>query len=102
MLDKPWSPGVVPPNQPRYQPVQYCTCWLVLDDFNNCNIITFSDKNTQLEEFEDIHKVVLDVISYNMVFLVKTLKYGARNTTYPKIMDYFVVNYVQYANTLQE
>ena len=25
ILDNPWDPGVTPPNQPRYQPVQYCT-----------------------------------------------------------------------------
>ena len=43
MLDKPLSYGVDPTKQTRYKPVKDCTYWLVLDSFNNWNIIYFDN-----------------------------------------------------------
>ena len=63
MLDNTWSPGVAPLNQPRYQPVQYCTYLPLLGCFNNWNSIKFSNKNTTTEESEANYQVVLDAIS---------------------------------------
>ena len=56
----------------------------MLDVFNNLNIITFSNKNTTSEEFEDINKVVLDCNSGNMVFLVQPSNYGSMDKIDPK------------------
>ena len=50
-----------------------------LDD-NNWNIIELTPKSTPLEEFDEIHKVVLDRISENMASLVQSGMYGASNT----------------------
>ena len=63
MLDNTWAPGVTPPNQPRYQPIQYCTHLLLLGCFNNWNSIKFSNKNTTTEGSEATYQVVLVVIS---------------------------------------
>ena len=38
----------------------------MLVTFNNCNIIQFTNKITPSEDFDDIHKVVLDGISENI------------------------------------
>ena len=70
MLDKPWVHGLPPEQKMHYQPVTEFTYWTVLGSFNNCNIITFSYKATASEDFEDIHKVVLDGIRDNVDFLV--------------------------------
>ena len=66
--------------QARYQPVTDCTYWPVLGSYKNCNIIHLSQKSTPFEEFEEIHKVFIDGISYNMDSLVQYSKYGASNT----------------------
>ena len=70
--------------------------------FNNWNIITFSNKNTTSEEFEEIHQVVLDDISDNMALLVQYGMCGATNTTNPTTLGYYVVNYTSEAYKLQE
>ena len=88
MLYKPWDPGVVPPNQPCYQLGQDCTYWLVLDIFNNWNIIIFNNRNTTSEEFEAIHQVLIDVISDNMASLVQSVNYDAMNKIYHIKMGY--------------
>ena len=94
MLDKPWTPDVIPRQQPLYQPVQIFTYWPVLRYFNNWNIIAFSHKSTTSEAFEYIQQVFLDRISENMTLLVQYGKYGATNTTYSTTMGYFVINFV--------
>ena len=86
--------GVATPNKPDYQPVidfKYCP---VLGSFNNCNSVTFSNKTTTYEPFEEIHKVVLGVIGENMDSLVQTGNYGVMNKKYLKTMVYYVVKYV--------
>ena len=81
MLYKPWIPGFSLKQKLRYQSVHGCTYWLVLVFFNNWSIIISSQKATQIEAFEDIYRVVLDVISDNMVLLVHSGKYGTTKTT---------------------
>ena len=88
MLDKPWVPGFSPQQQPRYQPVHDFTCWPLLGCFNKWNIITLSHKSKTSEHFEEIHKVIIDVISDNMASLVQSVKYGTINTTYSTTMGY--------------
>ena len=61
-LEKPGIPGFPPQQQPRYQPVTYCTYWPVLGSFKNWNVITLSHKVTRSEVFEGIHQVFLDGI----------------------------------------
>ena len=41
VLDKPYTPGVPPHQQPRYQPIRYFTNWPVLGSYNNWNFIQF-------------------------------------------------------------
>ena len=79
MLDNPWAYGVDYTKNPRYQPVVECTYWRVLVFFNNWNIIQFTNKTTSSEDFDSLHKVVLDYISDNMDSLVQLGKYGDIN-----------------------
>ena len=41
ILDEIQCTGVSPHQQPKYQPVKYCTDWPVLGSFNNCKIFNF-------------------------------------------------------------
>ena len=70
MLDKPWISGIQQDAQERYKPVTKCTYWLVLGSLNNCKISKLSQKSTPSGTFDEIHQVVLDVISDNMESLV--------------------------------
>ena len=70
MLDKPWVNVLPPQQQPRYQPVTYCTYCTLLGSFNNWNIITFPHKATTGEIFEEKNKVFLVGIGNNMESLV--------------------------------
>ena len=81
-MDKPWTTGVPPHQQPRHKPFKDFTYWPVLGYFNNWNIIHLSYKVTSSEYIDKIHQVVTDVISDNMSALVKTVQYGDINTTY--------------------
>ena len=101
MLDTPWDPYVSHRQQPRYQPIIDCTQWPVLGSLNNCNIIRFTNKTTLLEEFEEIHKVVLYGIIENMISLFYIGKYVAINALDPTTMGYCVVNYVFESFVLQ-
>ena len=88
MLYKPWVINSDPIRQPRYQPVEYCTYWPVLVSFNNWDIVKFTNKSTTNEDFDEVHKVVLDSISDNMYALVQNGKYGEINTADPTTMGY--------------
>ena len=71
MLDKPWIFGISSEKQEHYKPVTKCNYWPVLGSFNNWNIIQLSPKSTSSDIFDEIHQVVLDVISDNMASLVE-------------------------------
>ena len=45
------------------------------------------------EDFDAVHKVVLDGISNNMTYLVHLVKYGAINAEDPNKMGYYVIKY---------
>ena len=72
MLDKPWTPGVPPHQQLCYQLFKYFTYWPVLVSCNNWNFIQFSHKATTGDDIENIHQVVIYVMSENMNELVQT------------------------------
>ena len=80
MLAQPWISGVNSTKQASYQPVINCTYWPVLVPYNNWNIIHLTPKSIPSETFDEIHQVVLDKISENMVSLVQSGMYGAINT----------------------
>ena len=86
MLEKPWIPYFTPKQQLCYRPVTDCSYWTFLGYFNNWNIITLSHKATTIEAFEDINKVVLDIISDNISSLVLPSNYGNKNKTYTSKM----------------
>ena len=91
MLYKPLAIGSDPNRQPHYQPVKDCTYWPVLGYFNNWNIIQFTNKTTTNEDFDAVHKVLLDSISDNMSALVQNVKYGAINIADPTTMVNYAV-----------
>ena len=74
ILDKPWSPGVSHTKQPHYQPVVGCIYLPVLGTFKKWKTTNFTNKTTSKEDFDDINKVVPDVISENMASLAHTGK----------------------------
>ena len=63
MLGKPWIYSVSSQKQAHYQPVTNCNYFPVLVSYNNWNIIELIPKATPFEAFDEIHKVVLDIIS---------------------------------------
>ena len=65
----------------------------MLGTFNNWNTIKFINKTTAGEEFDEVNKVFLDVISANMELLVQTGKYGATNAADPTAMVYYILDY---------
>ena len=101
VLYKPWVSGIPSDKQDRYKPVTKCTYWPVLGSFGNWNIIQLSQKSTSSDTFDEIHQVVLDVISDNMASLVESGKYGAINTTDTTTNGFYVVIFTSEAYTLQ-
>ena len=71
-MDKPWISGISSDEQERYKPVTNCTYWPLLGSFNNWNIIQLFQKSTPSEAFDEIHQVVLDIISDNTALLVES------------------------------
>ena len=53
------------------------------------------------EDFEEIHQVVLDVISDNIDSLVQSGNYDDMNITDTSTMGYYVINFVSEAYTLK-
>ena len=80
--------------QPRYQHVIDRTYWYVLVNPNNCNTIKFRSKTILSENFDDIHKFVIDDISENMASLVQTSKYGGINTVDITTIGNYLVKYI--------
>ena len=76
---KTWIYGILSNKQACYQPDTNCTYWPVMGSYNNWNIIEITPKSTPFEEFDEIHQVVLGVISENMASLVQSGMYDAIN-----------------------
>ena len=74
----------------------------MLGSFNNCNSITLSHKDTTIEAFEEVQRVVLDGINENMASLVQPGKYGTMNMTDTTTMGYYVIKFVFIVHTIQE
>ena len=74
-----------------YKPISNCTYWPVTGSLNIWNIIQLSHESTPFEAFEEIHKVILDRISDDMVSLFQYGKYGAINTTDTATNGFYVV-----------
>ena len=101
ILDKPWISGIPSNKQAHYQPITNCTYWPVLGSCKNWNIIDQTEKSTNFESFDEIHKVVLDRISENMASLVQSSKYGDINTYDTPTNGLYVIKLLSEANTLQ-
>ena len=61
-----------------------------------------SSKSTSSDTFDEIHQVVLDRISDNMVSLVESGKYGAINTIDTLTNGFYVIMFTSGTYTLQE
>ena len=61
-----------------------------------------SPKSTSSDTFDEIHQVILDVISDNITSLVESGKYGAINTTYTSTNVFYVIMFTSGAYKLQE
>ena len=101
ILDKPLIYGIPSKKQTRYQTVTNFTYWPVLGSYNNRNIIELTPKSTPFEAFDDIHKVVLELISENMASLVKPGMHGAINTYDTTTNGLYVIQFLSEAYTLQ-
>ena len=60
-----------------------------------------SQKSTPSDVFDEIHQVVLDVISDNMAYLVESVNYEAINTTDTSTNGFYVIIFSSEAYTLQ-
>ena len=74
----------------------------MLGSLNKCKIIKWTNKGTLSEDIDNIHNIILDIISENMDSLVYTGIYGAINITDIETMEYYVIRYVSDTFTLQE
>ena len=74
----------------------------MLGSFNNWNIVQITNKNTPSEEFDALHKIVVNGISENMSSLVHVGKYGAINASDTTTMGYYVIKYLYETYTLQK
>ena len=102
MLDNSWISDIPSGKHERYKPVTKCNYCPVLGSFNNWNIIELSQKLTSSDTFDEMHQVVLDVISDNMASLVESVKYGAINTTDTSTNRFYVIMFTPGAYTIQE
>ena len=94
MLDKPCISVIRSTKQSHYKPVVNCTYWPVLGPYNNWNIIELTPKSITFEEFDEIHKVVLDRIGENVASLVQPGMYGAINTADNTSNGFYIVQFV--------
>ena len=60
----------------------------MLVSFNQWNIIQLTNRTTSSDDFNKVHKVLLDGISANMSLLVHIGKYGAINAEDTTKMGY--------------
>ena len=65
-------------------------------------MIKLSQKSTSSDTFDEIHQVVLDVISDNMASLVESVTYGAINTTETSTNGFYVIMFASGAYTIHE
>ena len=63
----------------------------MLGSFDNWNIVQFTNKTTSSEEFDELHKVVIDGISETMASLVQLGNSSAINETDPTIIGYYMI-----------
>ena len=94
MIYQPWIYGITSKKQARYQPVIYFTYWPVMGSYNNWNIIHLAPKSITFESFDEIHQVVIDVISKNMALLVQSGLYGVINTYDTTINILYVIQFL--------
>ena len=66
----------------------------MLVSFNKRNTIHFTNKSISTEDFDIVHKVVIDGISENMASLVQLYKYGDINAAGPTTMGYYMIKYL--------
>ena len=102
ILNKPWYSSVSNTEQTLYKPVLKCTYSTVLVTYNNYNAVNFKNKYTPVEDFYDIHEVVLDGISETTALPVQTVNCGFIITTDITTMRYYVVKYLYNIIVLQE
>ena len=74
----------------------------MLGSFNNFNIIQLTNKTTSSEYFNALHKVVIGVISDNMVYLIQLDKCGAINALVPTTVGYYLIRCLYKPYTLQK
>ena len=101
ILDQPWISGISSKKQARYQLVTDCTYWPVLGSCKNWNIIHITPKSSPFEVFEEIHKVVLGLISDNMPSLVQYGKYSFINTSDTTTNGFYVIKFISEAYMLK-
>ena len=74
----------------------------MLGSFNNRNIIQFTNKTTSIQDFDAVHKLMIDCISENMSALVQLGKYFDINAVDPTTMECYVIKYLSGSYTLKE
>ena len=72
-----------------------------MGQYKNYNIINLTPKSTPYEAFDEIHKVVLYVISENMASLVQSVIFGSINTYENTSNGFYVILFVSEAYMLQ-
>ena len=101
-LDKEWLPGIAAKEQPRYASVKLCKYWPVLGKYNDWVIMSFKDKGTTEEEFESVHRFVLNGMVSSTASILHDGNFGAINTDDPKTDGYYIVQFKSDPYTLQD
>ena len=77
------KPVIYHTQQLRYQIIIGCIQWNVLGSLNGWIITKSTNKTTYSKEFDEVLKVMLDGISYNMELLVQIGRHGNINSADP-------------------
>ena len=102
ILEKLCIYGIQLTRQTRYQYVTNFTYWQVLGPYNNWTIIDLTPKSTPFEAFDEIHQVVLDVISENMASLFQSSTHGTINTDDNTSNVFYAIKFISEAYMLQK
>ena len=68
-------------------------CNKVIGVCSRCNIITFSDIDTNDRDFEDMYKIFLYELCYIMELILKQVNIGEVSTDCSTAAGYFVLNF---------
>ena len=82
---------IYPSSQPRCACVENCYYKKILENWNYCNIMELLYNKTPQVYFDNIHALIIVVISTNKAELVKVNRYGAIAANNESANNFYIV-----------